>query len=140
MRHLNWEDATIDPDMFRLYRNQSPGDNRHPMSRPEIVASEERVLQWADALLRWIRHTEWPEGLADRIDLFMAHEGPNPYRSLPADADTPVQVERYVLTKTDLETNQFLMELLRAAWERRCWQTHYGERKSPFDDARPPIS
>jgi len=112
-----------------------PGDNMPPNLRPEIVAAEQRILTCADALLFWMKQMHpWEPRLASHIDAFMAHMAPNPLYRRPEDRLDDRAYEdfsRFVLDKLDPDANRMMFELLRAAWERRCWQAHYGERSSP---------
>lgn len=120
-------------------RRDSPGDNRHPMSRPEIVAAEQHILDLADAFVAWLKRAPLNPELRTRVDGFMAHEMPNPLRRPSWDTlDEKVRSESvmstmYILDKLDPDANRFFFELIRAAWNRRCWQVHYGERANVHD-------
>jgi hypothetical protein len=116
-------------------RPGTPGDNAPSNFRPEIIAAEQRILTCADALLVWMKEMQpWEPRLASEIDVFMAHMAPNPLKRRPEDATDDrahANVTRYVIDKMDPDANRMMFELLRAAWERRCWQAAYGERSSP---------
>lgn len=118
------------------FRRESPGDNKPEWTRPEIVAAEQRVLMFADALVSWMKHQDWGDTSA-AIDGFFTHVlDKNP--GCGADDEESVDTEVWVLDKLDRDANQLFFDLLRAAWERRCWQTHYGERETPHDPGDTP--
>ncbi len=124
--------------MFGHYgqmRPGTPGDNGPPQLRPEIIAAEQRILTCADTLLTWmIELKPWDPKVAQQIDGFFAHITGNPLahkpQSDPLGDKNYENVSHYVLDKMDPDANRFMYELLRAAWERRCWQQNYGERES----------
>lgn len=102
-----------------------PGDDRRSAySRgPEIIAAEQRVLVLADGLLTWMRHVDVGDhAWTDRLAAFFTHQS----RRNPG-GEVIGTTEQLVLEKMDPDANRLLVELLRAAWELRCWQTHYGE-------------
>jgi len=109
-----------------------PGDSMPPNLRPEIVAAEQRILTAADCLLTWMTELKpWDPKVAAKIDGFFAHMSNNPLArraSDPLDDRAYENVSHYVLDKMDPDANRMMYELLRAAWERRCWQQTYGER------------
>ena len=122
-------------------KHRPPGDDRRSAwYRPlEITAAEQRILTFADALVTWMKETSWPPDHADRIDGFMTHTternpgltqfiNEDPYRGV---------TKHWTLERLDPDANRLFMDLLRAAWERRCWQVRYGEREHLFheDDA-----
>jgi hypothetical protein len=112
---------------FGSYRTGPPGDNGP--SRPEIVASEQRVLIAADALCSWMREVPWPPEDATKVNGFMMHTiernpAMPPRNELALDYGEPVVC---VLDKMDRDANRFFFDLMRAAWELRCWRRHYGE-------------
>lgn len=126
--------------MFENYfqtRPGVPGDNGPAGLRPEITAAEQRILTAADALLVWMKEMRpWDPKTAGQVEAFMAHLAPNPLTRRVEDATDDrahESVSHYVLDKMDPDANRMMFELLRAAWERRCWQTHYGERRDPLD-------
>jgi len=101
-----------------------PGDDAQSAWNrgPEILAAEQHILTYADALLTWMRTADLGTLMQDpKIVRFFTHEGGNPFTE-------PVSVTRQmVLELLDPDANRFFAELLRAAWERRCWRAHYGE-------------
>jgi hypothetical protein len=114
-------------ELFDRYRRGTPGDNgRTPL---EVLAAEQRILSYADALVTWMQKEEnasWSHSPA--IDGFITHQ-----RGNPLTGDTEGKTIHMVLDKLDPDTNRFFLELLRAAWERRCWQAHHGLRATPHE-------
>jgi hypothetical protein len=101
-----------------------------PQMRPEIVAAEQRILTMADGMLDWMRKArEYDSTEGDALVKFMVHEGRNPLRGQPHDLDKPVEFSIYFLDRMDRDANRLFIDLMRACFERRCWQKHYGERK-----------
>jgi hypothetical protein len=121
---------------FGQLRPGVPGDNGPDKLRPEIVAAEQRILTCADALLIWMKEMQpWEPRVAGQIDAFMAHQARNPLHrrveDVCDDAAYAGKITSFVLDKMDPDANRMMFELLRAAWERRCWQALYGERQDP---------
>lgn len=111
----------------QMFRN-TPGDNGQPIWRPEVHAAESHVLTLADALVTWMRKTEWKPGEAAKIVDFFAHTGVNPSALLGRDSGYEIAPPiMYTLDRLDPDANRLFMELLRAAWDRRMWRKHYGE-------------
>ena len=106
---------------FGKYR--VPGDSGPPWHMPEIVACESRILTLADGLFTWMREVKIddPEYRA-RLDAFMTAHGNGLQGYM---LDPPKQ---HVLDTLDPDANRLFFELMRAAWERRAWQMHYGVR------------
>jgi hypothetical protein len=104
------------------------GDNMPEWARPEVVAAEQRILTYADALLTWMRRETWsPDRAALALtDYFIHASDHNPGIGAGHDAEV-YETHVMVLDKMDDDANRFMMDLLRAAWERRCWRAHYGE-------------
>lgn len=101
-----------------------PGDRAPEMSRPEVVAAEQRILTFADGLVTWMRVTPWePEKAARGLHDFLTHTSEvNP-------AGGPGERGKiHILDRLDPDANRLFMDLLRAGWERRCWKAYYGEK------------
>jgi hypothetical protein len=100
--------------------------------RPEIDATEGRILSLADALLTWMRKVPWTPEAAAHVDGFMAHITGSPLaRNAHDQTDEHIyngDTSHYILDKLDPDANRLMWMLLRAVWERRCWQHAYGER------------
>ncbi len=105
-----------------------PGDNaRSAWNRgPEIIAAEQRILTYADALLTWMRRENLGPEFESKAAAFFTHQTTrNPgLTQIEYPAGTTKQ---WVLEKLDPDSNRFFIELLRAAWELRCWRAHYHE-------------
>ena len=105
---------------------QFPGDDGQSAWRraPEIIAAEQRILTMADALLTWMHNCEFTEEDAHRVDSFFTHESDrNPGLKEFYSGTT----KQWFLEKFDPDANRLLFDLLRATWERRCWQTYWKE-------------
>jgi hypothetical protein len=112
----------------------TPGDDtRSAWNRgPEIIAAEQRILTYADALLTWMRSIDLGP-VEDKYAAFFTHE--SYFNPAVEQIEHPVgTTKQWLLDKLDPDTNRFFLELLRAAWERRCWRTHYGEITSEERD------
>lgn len=105
-----------------------PGDDRRSACYrgPEIIAAESRIITYAEALLEWMQRVDLEPGTQRKISDFMTHTTQrNPATK---ELEWPGQTTAWLLERTDPDANRFLMELIRAAWERRQWQERYGER------------
>lgn len=115
-----------------------PGDDRRSARgrAPELIAAEMRILTFADALVTWMRETPWPPAHGEKLDGFMTHKmNRNPGLDPITEENWYNGTTSYMtLEKLDPDANRLFMDLLRAAWERRCWQVHWGERKDVFDE------
>lgn len=103
---------------------------------PEVIATEQRILITADALLTWMKRTPITDEtrvLHDKINGFFVHEAGNPFAEDTNDLDN-VKVTKLILDLMDRDTNRLFMDLLRACWERRCWQNFHGMRYDPQID------
>jgi len=111
-----------------LFRRNSPGDNsRTPL---EIIAAEQRIITFADALITWMYSEEMSDiALDPKIAAFMTHETQYNPGGLAYGGTT----KHMILERTDPDANRLFIDLLRAAWERRCWQAKYGMRASPHE-------
>ena len=118
-------------DMFAQYRAVTPGDNRRtPL---EVLAAEQRIVTFADALLTWMREMQPELGQSPEMAGFFTHERGNPLAAQPGDGYDPVSkepVKHMVLDKMDRDANRLMLDLLRAAWERRTWQAYHGLRSN----------
>jgi hypothetical protein len=128
-------------DRFPPRGDRFPGDNAPESSRPEVVAAEQRMLTYADALLTWMRKEDFgitdigPSPLAYAMDRFFTHVHGAKNPGWGPSAETPMADDQvWMLDKMDYDANRLLLELLRAAWERRCWRARYGE----INEARRP--
>lgn len=112
-------------------RTPHAGDDRASawLRPPEIIAAEQRILTLADALLVWLREVDITPEYREKMALFFTHESKrNP--GLAQDdgiADDLSVTKMWLLEKMDPDANRFLVELLRAAWDLRCWRCHHGE-------------
>lgn len=102
---------------------------------PEIIAAEQRILTYADGLLTFMR-SEKTDVLSEAQGsiAFFTHSmgtglAPNPFGK-------PYGVtKKYLLERMDPDNNRLLAELLRAAWDLRCWRAHHGEITAAERDA-----
>jgi hypothetical protein len=106
-----------------------PGDDAQSAWNrgPEIIAAEQRILLYADGLLSFLRSPAMDEVMNDqKATLFLTHEygtanGVNPF------GQPTGETKQWLLERLDPDNNRLFAELLRAAWDLRCWKTHYGE-------------
>lgn len=105
-----------------------PGDDRRSAwnRAPEIVAAEQRILTYADALLTWLRKEDFSadQKFTESLDAFFTHVSQrNPGLMEISDGVT----SKWILEKLDPDANRFFLDLLRSAWELRCWRQRHGE-------------
>lgn len=107
-----------------------PGDDRRAARGRalEIVAAEQRILTHADGLIEWMKETDWPPDFAHKVDRFFTHELQRNPGGESFEDQGPLGVTKvFTLEKLDPDANRIFLELLRAAWELRCWKRYYGE-------------
>jgi hypothetical protein len=111
---------------LREARLAARGDNS---SQPlEVLASEQRIITMADALLSWMRSEEMHDILnLESVDRFFTHTS-NVNPGAGPDSPNLGKTKVWILDKLDPDANRFFFDLLRATWERRCWQQRYGLR------------
>ena len=117
--------------MTHYYNPYVPGDNMPEYARTDVVAAEQRILTYADALLTWMRKVDWesPENrpAAEAMDRFFTHTSAwNPAWG-PSSETVQKPTQCWIMDKLDHSANQIFMDLLRACWERRNWRARYGE-------------
>jgi hypothetical protein len=106
--------------------SQHPGDDgRSAWNRgPEIIAAEQRILTYADALLSWCRASTFDTQYMVKLADFFTHTR----KYNPGGEPVPMgETTAWMLERLDPDANRFLVELMRAAWELRCWKERYGE-------------
>jgi hypothetical protein len=112
-------------------RRPHPGDDRRSAYNrgPEIIAAEERILLYADGLLSFMRSAPMDKVMQDpKVIKFLTHEwgaanGRNPFGQ-PLNMG---ESKQWLMELMDPDNNRLFAELLRAAWDLRCWRQHYGE-------------
>lgn len=105
---------------------QHPGDDRRSahFRAPEIIAAEQRILTYADALLTWMRQQSYPPEWERKLEGFMTHKlDRNPGLQPMLEGTTTY----WILEKLDPDANRLFMDLMRSAWELRRWKAHWGE-------------
>ena len=117
-------------------QTEFPDDDRRAarMMVPEIVAAEQRILTSADALMTWMTQINWgPEEPA--LERFFMHtSSTNPgARRMDFLTHEGGVTKAWILERIDPDANRFFMELLRSAWELRCWKARYGLTVSPHE-------
>lgn len=85
--------------------------------RPEIIATEQRIITMADAI--WERHIRRPMTEEERCEFDHA--------MLTCTVGNAPEVR--TLELSDPHVQQLFKELMHAVWKRRVWQIRYGERK-----------
>ena len=101
--------------------------DRRPETRPEVIAAEQRILTYADALVTWMRSEVLrPPAVANATVDFFSHQSTLNPACGPDDPACGI-TKVWILDKMDRDANQLFMELLRATWDRRCWRASYGE-------------
>ena len=93
---------------------------------PEIIAAERRILTYADALLTWMRREDFSVDakFTESLDAFFTHTSQRNPGLSPINEGT---TSKWILEKLDPDANRFFLDLLRSAWELRCWRQRSGE-------------
>ena len=103
-------------------------DRRSARLKPlEIITAEQRILTRADALLTWMVELEWGDDTST-LDAYYRHTTQSNPGSRPLVMHTSegTVTKTWILDQMDRDANMLFMELLRSAWELRCWRAHYG--------------